>query len=211
MAKVSELSLEQLEKFKTKFQNNLNSNIDVENSTKKLNAINKEIANRNHNDQTVTQFHIPKDLKTESQNNLENASFIERAIALIIDSAILFFASLIIGFILGGISGIFGNSTIAGLIIMLQVIINIFLPLAYFIFFYMKQDGQSPGKKIMKIKVVSTDENEQDLTLRQTILRESLGKFVSGILLGLGYLVMLFGYKAWHDKLFDTNVVKLQS
>lgn len=42
------------------------------------------------------------------------------------------------------------------------------------------------------------------------LIRETLGKFLSGLILSLGYLWILFddNKQGWHDKLVDTLVVE---
>jgi len=63
------------------------------------------------------------------------------------------------------------------------------------------------GKWLFGLRIVS--KTNQTLTTGTIIGRESLGKFISGILLGLGFIITLFRAdgKALHDLLFDTKVV----
>jgi uncharacterized RDD family membrane protein YckC len=78
--------------------------------------------------------------------------------------------------------------------------------LAYFIFFTWKY-GATLGKKWLKIKVVSA--NGKPLSLIQVILREVVGKALSGMVFYLGYLWMLWDKdrQTWHDKIAGTYVV----
>ena len=70
--------------------------------------------------------------------------------------------------------------------------------------------GATLGKMALKIKVVS-EETGENLTYGNAILRELVGKIVSGIVIGLGYFWMLWDDKrqAWHDKIGRSLVVKV--
>ena len=77
--------------------------------------------------------------------------------------------------------------------------------LAYFIGFASCR-GQTPGKAIMRIRIVSvTGEN---VTLSMIIVR-TLGYILSGVLFGLGFLMALVTRRrrALHDLLANTHVV----
>ena len=64
---------------------------------------------------------------------------------------------------------------------------TLFLNIVYFIIFQLKNDGQTLGKKIMKIKVASTD---GELTSNQLLLRSLI---VNEILVGMvGFGLMIF-------------------
>ena len=61
----------------------------------------------------------------------------------------------------------------------------------------------------LRIKVIMTDGSE--ITYGKAAMREILGKFVSGILLGIGYLMVAFDSQkqGLHDKIANTYVIKL--
>jgi uncharacterized RDD family membrane protein YckC len=82
------------------------------------------------------------------------------------------------------------------------------LSISYAVFFT-GYCGQTPGKMALRIKVIRTD--GAPITYGRAALREVLGKFVSGILLGIGYLMVAFDSKkqGLHDKIADTYVIKL--
>ena len=67
--------------------------------------------------------------------------------------------------------------------------------------------GGTLGKMAMKIKVV--DENGANIGWGAGVLREVVGKFISAIVIGLGYLWVAFDAKkqGWHDKIAKTYVV----
>ena len=76
----------------------------------------------------------------------------------------------------------------------------------YFIYFTAIQSA-TPGKKILKLAVISQKEGK--LTLWQIITRETWAKFLSGIFY-LGYIWMLLdkNNQTWHDKLAGTVVLR---
>jgi signal peptidase I len=65
------------------------------------------------------------------------------------------------------------------------------------------------GKRWLKLKVVNTP--YQKVSLGKAILRESIGKFLSGILFSLGYFTSLIDKQkqTWHDKIAKTYVVSV--
>ena len=68
-------------------------------------------------------------------------------------------------------------------------------------------DGQTIGKKIMGIKVVSASGGQIDWL--KAFIR-AVSKILSALPLGLGYFWMLWDEKSqtWHDKIADTFVVE---
>ena len=66
--------------------------------------------------------------------------------------------------------------------------------------------GQTAGKRIMKIRVV--DESGKAPGFGRALLRETVGKFVSGLVFGLGYLWALGSQgRCWHDTIAGTRVL----
>lgn len=130
----------------------------------------------------------------EAENKIyKKGTFGERLTAFIIDELILFLITIILSQILSkqayGYISLLINSIVYG---------------SFFLWKY----GQTPGKKIMKLKVV--DINYQPIGFGTALLRESIGKFLSSITFELGYFWVLINSKrqAWHDKLAKTYVVK---
>lgn len=78
----------------------------------------------------------------------------------------------------------------------------------YFYYFH-KKSGQTPGKKLLGIKVVSSTPGES----MQLGLRETLGRFMSSAFFNLGYLWILFDRRrqGWHDKIGNTIVVDIKT
>lgn len=85
---------------------------------------------------------------------------------------------------------------------LLLVYIGVF---SYFCMVY----SASPGKKILGLKVVDKDDYEP-IDFWKIISRETVGKFVSGFIVGLGFLWILWDKEnqALHDKFFNSMVVK---
>lgn len=72
--------------------------------------------------------------------------------------------------------------------------------------------GQTPGKMLLKIKVIKADGKGEALqSYGWLLLRETVGKFLSGIVILLGYFWMIWDDKkqTWHDKLGKTVVINV--
>ena len=110
----------------------------------------------------------------------------------------LFLDSLVVGAISFILQSIFGDS---GLGTALGVIIG----LVYYVYFF-TSTGQTLGAKVMGIKVV--DANGGTLSTGSAVVRV-IGAYVSGMILGIGYLMMLWDGKkqTLHDKMASSFVV----
>jgi uncharacterized RDD family membrane protein YckC len=114
-----------------------------------------------------------------------------------------FLALLIDGIILGAVTGILvggGRDAGAGL----SFIIN----LAYHWYFLTRQNGQTLGKQIMKIRVVKVDGTP--ISDGDAIIRY-IGYIVNSAVVMIGWLWAFWDDKkqGWHDKLARTYVVKV--
>lgn len=72
--------------------------------------------------------------------------------------------------------------------------------------------GQTIGKKFMRIKIV-TESTHTKPTLTTLIFRETMGKFLSGVFLGLGYVAFWGNSKkqTWHDRISKTIVIRAKT
>lgn len=72
----------------------------------------------------------------------------------------------------------------------------------------LRLSGATFGKRLLRLKVVSQTDNQ--LTLGQIIIRETLGKLISAFFFDLGYLWIIIDHKkqSWHDKISKTYVIK---
>ncbi len=90
------------------------------------------------------------------------------------------------------------------------VIWNLILTLAQMAYYvlFTAFSGQTLGKKICGIRVVRP--GRQSVGIGWAILREVIGKFVSAIILGIGYLMVAFHpqKRGLHDLIAGTYVVK---
>jgi uncharacterized RDD family membrane protein YckC len=75
--------------------------------------------------------------------------------------------------------------------------------------FFWSRDGNTLGMKAFEIKVVRRTP-EAKISFFRAGLRGTLGYYISGLVFGLGYLWAAIDRRkeAWHDKLFDTAVVR---
>lgn len=78
----------------------------------------------------------------------------------------------------------------------------------YYVFFT-GYGGQTPGKMALRIKVIRCDGSE--IGLGRAFYRETLCKFVAGIIFGIGYLMVAFDARkqGLHDRMADTYVIRL--
>jgi uncharacterized RDD family membrane protein YckC len=93
------------------------------------------------------------------------------------------------------------------ILVILPLIAIVIVPLVYFPY-YWSRDGQTPGMKMMDIRVVR-DRDGGPITSGQAILR-LIGYWVSGFFFGLGYLWILIDKRrrGWHDLIAGTVVVE---
>ncbi len=137
------------------------------------------------------------------------AGFWLRVVASLIDSIVVFFLQLFSGLILG-ISGSFfgGMSRSEGSVVILIWMFSSVLSVLYYVIFT-GSCGQTLGKMALRIKVIAVDGSE--LGYGKAALREIIGKFLSGILLGIGYLMVAFDERkqGLHDKISGSCVIKL--
>jgi uncharacterized RDD family membrane protein YckC len=87
---------------------------------------------------------------------------------------------------------------------------NLLLYFLYFWLFWTQRDGQTPGKMLMKIKVIRMD--GQPLSAGDSVLR-FVAYFLNMAFGGLGFIWAFFDLKnqGWHDKIARTYVVHTQS
>lgn len=74
--------------------------------------------------------------------------------------------------------------------------------------FYFFAKSTSLGKMILGMKVYSTTGGE--LGFFKMLVRETIGKFISAVVLGLGYLWLLWDRdnQTWHDKIIGSVVLE---
>lgn len=144
----------------------------------------------------------------------EYAGFFSRFLALLIDFVAMAVLAVIVGVIIGGCVALtIGAQSDFVAFLSSMVACLLWIILAAFQFFYFgyfwSKDGQSVGMKLVNIKVIRRSETES-LSFWRAAFRGSLGYYISGLVFGLGFIWALFdsNKETWHDKLFDTWVVK---
>ncbi|HCH59554.1 MAG TPA: hypothetical protein DEV73_03000 [Candidatus Zambryskibacteria bacterium] len=132
----------------------------------------------------------------------KKASLFRRWVATVIDPVLAvvlyFFAA---GF-LGGVAMAFGMGATLGAIIIVTIGYGIF-------YLNLLKRGMTPGKWLLSERVVESISGNYP-GLWRMILREIIGKFVSGLFFGLGYFWAIWDRdgQAWHDKIAVTVVVQ---
>ena len=77
------------------------------------------------------------------------------------------------------------------------------------VFIIMAHIGSSVGKRMVGIKIVKADGNQPGC-ITGVLLREIIGKFISSIIILLGFIWIIIDDKrqGWHDKIAETYVVR---
>lgn len=147
---------------------------------------------------------------TPAAADLPKAGFWIRAAAAFVDSLIVGALQGIILFLFAGLLGLLlhGYDSDSMVMVCLAWLLGSSIGVVYYVYFT-AFGGQTPGKMALRIKVIRTDSSS--LTLGRAFYRETLGKFVSGIILGIGYLMVAFDDKkqGLHDRMADTYVVRI--
>ena len=122
------------------------------------------------------------------------ASPARRLGAFVVDLAIPVFAILLIA----GDTGI-GQSPELGLLLLIVYVVAAFV---------LCWRGTTPGKKVFALRVIK--ESGGECHLSSMLVREIVGKTISGAVFLLGFLWILFDRErqGWHDKLANTYVVQ---
>lgn len=110
-------------------------------------------------------------------------------------------AILIDGFILGLITGL-----LVAIISELGGGVSFLIGVLYNWYFWTQNDGQTPGKRIMNLRVVKADGS----TISDTdALIRAVGYYISGLFFSLGYVWAIFDEqnRTWHDLFAGTIVV----
>jgi len=149
--------------------------------------------------------------KLNNNHQMEYQAGIERIVASIIDNMIIFIPATIILVIALAVVGILElDPLFAALIFLIWYVILIIgeLILHSFVTYYYK--GQSPGKKIMKIKIV--DKNGKTPSISRLFLRRAIFMVLNSVF-GVFFLLVIFlteKKQGIHDLVTDTFVVKAE-
>jgi uncharacterized RDD family membrane protein YckC len=124
---------------------------------------------------------------------MQKASLMARLIAIILDSILL-------GIISGIVTAIVGEQ-------ILGVGVGFIIGLGYNWYFWTQNQGQTPGKALLGIRVVKV--NGGPLSDLDAIIRY-IGYYINTFVLLLGWIWAIFDdrHQGWHDKLAGTMVVR---
>jgi uncharacterized RDD family membrane protein YckC len=138
---------------------------------------------------------------------MEKAGFLVRLVAYIIDAIIIAIPNAIIQAIFMG--GLQSDSPGGGAVIMALIgsLLVLVWSVGYLVYFW-TTSGQTIGKKVMGVKVVTTD--GELVGVGKAILR-IIGYAISGIVFYLGFIWIIFDSEkqGWHDKIAGTYVIKV--
>ncbi len=148
--------------------------------------------------------HIP--LPPMGVNTIKYAGFWIRFLALFVDGIIVFAVSFPIKLLFNTVISVAGDGDSFALSFLLSMI-SFLISVTYYVGLTHKYRA-TWGKKLVGIEVRS-DDNVSSASLGSIILRETVGKFVSGIILCVGYIMVAFTDKkqAAHDMIAKTVVV----
>jgi uncharacterized RDD family membrane protein YckC len=159
------------------------------------------------NESNITLNATPENYQSQSEvTTVKYAGFWIRLVANIIDIVIAYLLSLIsapaIAFVFGAIS-LIGFKFDNILFFLLPPYVVFF---GYFIVLTYKKEA-TWGKMALGLRVVPSE--KEKLSLGQVVLRETIGKIISAIILCIGFIMAGFTEKkeALHDKIAKTNVV----
>lgn len=137
---------------------------------------------------------------------VETAGFGARLVAYALDACIVTAISTVLG-------------SIAGLALfflpeVIQLVFKELVRLAVMFFYYgwfYGERGATPGKMLLHLRVVEIGSGKK-IGYWRAFLRETVGKLISGAVLGVGFLIVLARVDklALHDLIFDTRVVQDQ-
>ena len=145
-----------------------------------------------------------------ANENYEFAGFWVRLAAYAIDMAVVTVGLLIVRLVFMGINSLIAGTFLEGGILFhytLKDIVLYLFQVVYFILFTF-HTGTTLGKKAMNLRVICKDSEEKP-SLLTVVYRETIGRFLSGLILCIGYLIIGIDKekRGLHDILCDTRVI----
>lgn len=160
--------------------------------------------------QSDTAFPGPAPAAAVTPADRPKAGFWIRFVACMIDGLILSAVQFVIGLFLGFAGGAAGDFDGGGAFFLMAItwLCSMAVSITYYVFFT-GYNGQTPGKMAVRIQVVRT--NGMPLGYGGAFLREIPGKFLSALILCIGYLMAAFDRdkQALHDRIAGTYVIRL--
>lgn len=141
---------------------------------------------------------------------MEYASFWTRFAAFFVDGVITGIIGAMIGGAIGmawGASGALKNPNDILILQLVSIVVSMGVRAAYFIYFIGKS-GQTPGKKLCKVRVVNADGSAVGYG---KATGRFFGYFLSSFILYIGFLMAAWDdeKRALHDRLCNTRVIKM--
>lgn len=137
------------------------------------------------------------------------AGFWARFAAYLLDIMIVFAGTLILRFILGCVSLFTGITLFDTEVLFSFSLKDILIYLCNVVYFVVLTyyTGATLGKKAMNLKVITS--SNESLTLMDVLYRETIGRYLSGCILYIGYLLSILDNekRTLHDILCDTRVI----
>ncbi len=147
-------------------------------------------------------------MQTNTKNRVY-AGFFVRLAAFLVDLIIVNTGLLLIRLPMGILSMNSPNNILVRDFIFQYSVVDIVVYIANAAYFILQTyyAGATLGKKLFQIRVVSAEERK--MTWFEVIYRETIGRFLSGVVMNLGYLLILVDkeHRSVHDILSDTSVV----
>jgi uncharacterized RDD family membrane protein YckC len=131
----------------------------------------------------------------EGPNGTELAGVGSRFVSYLIDAIIINVIGYVLMFTLVAVGADYMSASLIG------------LPCGLVYFTYFFGSGQTPGMKVMNIKLIRTD-GDPEIGYGKGFLRW-IGMLISALVIGLGFLWILIdkNKQGWHDKIADVYVV----
>ena len=145
-----------------------------------------------------------------SYSNENYAGFWVRLAAYVIDSAIVAIGLLVVRLAWIGVGALISGTILDGNVLFHYSLKDIVLYIFKVMYFVLLTwcTGTTIGKRLMNLRVVSTDRNEK-LSFVDVLYRETVGRFLCGISIWIGYIIVGIDKekRGFHDMLCDTRVV----
>ena len=140
----------------------------------------------------------------------EYAGFWVRLAAYAIDSVIVFFGLLVVRLFLAGVLSVLSGTWLGGNILFHYTLKDILLYVFQVLYFILCTwlTGTTLGKRAMNLRVISACP-EEPLGLLDVVYRETIGRFLCSLSVGIGYIMAGVDKekRGLHDFLCDTRVI----
>ena len=134
------------------------------------------------------------------------AGFWVRLAAYCIDSVIVFAGLLFVRLFISGITAALEGTALGGNVLFQYTLKDILLYVFHVLYFILCTylTGTTLGKRAMNLRVVSVDEGQR-LSLLDVVYRETVGRFLCSLSIGIGYIIV--GFDREKRGIHDTRVI----